>query len=540
MPQKEFLPSFCRFVLIFSVFVLGFIVSPEIHAQKSKTQTKTSTGQKDKTGDKKTSQKEQSSKKEQLSKSEAKKREAERLAAEKRRQEEARRVEEERKRQEQARLAEERRRQEQARQATLEAQRRREQQRREAEARIRSVNQNLREETIENILHDDLTGEDLNVRRAAINALGDHAGTVVVLDPQTGRILSVVNQDWGLRKGFKPCSTIKLVTGIAGLNEGLIDQDGNISFSGGRSPLDLTDALAYSNNRYFQNVGGYVGYEKMMNYARLLGLGEMTGVNADGESPGSLPPPKTGFPLNRMSSHGDDFAVTPLQLATLVSAITNGGYLLTPHVFRTQNEQVSYRRNVRRQIMLSPQVMQGLIPGMIGAVNYGTGKLAFDSKMNIGGKTGSCIGQGSWLGLFASVAPVVNPKIAVVVVLRGSGERGKYAAGVAGNVYRQLGIKYTPQIPNNLAKTQPILNPRPKVDPKTAEKLSDEEDEEISDENTKEGDSLNNKNKVKKQTSVTTKPETTITNNNPIIVNSANPTVSPTPTKTRPRIVKLP
>lgn len=67
------------------------------------------------------------------------------------------------------------------------------------------------------IAKDDVTGEDPEVRRIAVNALGNHAGTVVVMDPMTGRVYSMVNQEWPLRRGFKPCSTINLVIGVAGL-----------------------------------------------------------------------------------------------------------------------------------------------------------------------------------------------------------------------------------------------------------------------------------------------------------------------------------
>ncbi|HYP51320.1 MAG TPA: penicillin-binding transpeptidase domain-containing protein, partial [Pyrinomonadaceae bacterium] len=255
----------------------------------------------------------------------------------------AERRERERKEAEARREAERR---EAERRAAIEAeQRRREQARREAIARARAFEQGLRDETVANILKDDLTGEDMEVRRAAINALGERAGSVVVMDAQNGRVVSMVNQEWAARKGFKPCSTIKLVTGVAGVNEKVINEFGEVTTASSR--LDLTDALAYSNNVYFQKVGGSVGYNKMMNYARELGLGAPTGINLPGESAGKLPEPKSGFPLNRMSSHGDDFEVTPLQLAVKVSAITNGGKVLKPHVVRNQQEQISFRPIMR-------------------------------------------------------------------------------------------------------------------------------------------------------------------------------------------------
>ena len=373
----------------------------------------------------------------------------------------------------------ERERREQERRAAVEAeQRRREQARREAIERARAFERGLRDETVSNILADDTTGEDMDVRRAAINALGKRAGTVVVMDAQNGRVVTAVNQNWAIRKGFKPCSTVKLVTGVAGINEKVINQFGEITTTSSR--MDLNDALAYSNNGYFQKVGGSIGYNKMMSYSRELGLGVPTGINMPGESAGQLPEPKNGFALNRMSSHGDDFEVTPIQLATMVTAISNGGKLIKPQVARSQPEKVSFRPTVRRQLTVPQRTLQQVLPGMMGAVNYGTARRANDSSLNIGGKTGSCIGQGTWLGLFASVAPVVNPKYAVVVVTRGQAERGKWAAAVAGKVYQALGSRIRAMNPPQpmIANSQPVIAPpKPKIDAQTAAKISAAEDD---------------------------------------------------------------
>src|ERR1700704_3314178 len=178
-----------------------------------------------------------------------------------------------------------------------EARRRAEAARQAAIARQRALDEGMRNEVEANIAKDNTVGEDLEVRNAAIAALGHHAGTVVVMDPMTGKIYSVVNQEWALRRGFKPCSTVKLVTGVAGLEEKVISPFETTNVSD-KYQLDLTDALAYSNNTYFQHVGGQVGFEKMMSHARDLGLGEKTGVNAPSEYSGRLPAEKTGFALN--------------------------------------------------------------------------------------------------------------------------------------------------------------------------------------------------------------------------------------------------
>lgn len=318
------------------------------------------------------------------------------------------------------------------------ARRRAEAARRAAIARQRALDQAARNEVQSYIAKDDPSGEDPEVRRVAVSALGNHAGTVVVMDPKTGRVYSIVNQEWGLRRGFKPCSTIKLLTGLAGLNEKIITPSDTTAVSD-RYHIDLTDALAYSNNTYFQNVGGKVGFEKMMAYARELGLGAKTGINAPNEFAGQLPSQKTGSAVNHMSSHGDDFAVTPIQLANLVSSMANGGKLMAPRIPKTAEDA---KPKVRRQMNIEADSFQRMVPGMVGSVNYGSGKRAYDPQQTVAGKTGTCKEEGNWVGLFASYAPLVNPKLAVVVIARRSDGRGHFPAAVAGQIYRDLNHRF--------------------------------------------------------------------------------------------------
>lgn len=291
----------------------------------------------------------------------------------------------------------------------------------------------FRQQTIDNISLDDVEGEDLEVRRVAINALGNYAGTVVVMEAQTGKILTIINQNWAIRESFKPCSTIKLVTGIAGLNENLINKDGDVSARKHR--LDLSDALAYSNNEYFQWVGENLGSDKMIYYAKMLGLGLPTGINAYGEAGGRLP---FGNENPRIYSHADDFTVTPLQLAVMVSAISNGGKLVVPQIQQASFEQANFQGYMRRQVDLPRKNLTGVATGMKGAAKYGTARSGVDYSLGIAGKTGSCIENGSWVGLFASVAPIENPKYAVAVIMRGQNARGKYAAAISGKIYEFL------------------------------------------------------------------------------------------------------
>lgn len=305
-----------------------------------------------------------------------------------------------------------------------------------AASRITLSDKTLRAQSQKAIERDNLANEDPYVRQAALEALGQHAGTVVVMNPKTGQVYAIVNQEWGVRTAFKPCSTIKIVTGLAGLSEGLIDPLRAMDVIDRNEMLNLGQALAISNNGYFQTIGSELGFEKMLDYALRLGLGRRTGINLSGESAGRIPVKVPAYGVGRMSSHGDDFAVTPLQLAVLISAVANNGAIVQPHI-GLGPRRVSYRVD-NNSVRVPLWSWQQVLPGLKGAVKYGTAKRAFDADNRIAGKTGSCIGQGSWLGLFTSYAPVADPQVAVVVVTRGLGERGKYAAAVAGKVHQAI------------------------------------------------------------------------------------------------------
>lgn len=381
-------------------------------------------------------------------------------------------------REKQAKIADQKRRAEQLQRekVLLEQKRRRDQTLREQQAKKANFERGLRTKTVENISNDNTSGEDLEIRRAAVNALGNRAGTIVVLEVQTGKILTIINQDWAIRESFKPCSTIKLVSAIAGVNENLINDNGKIvsnSFA-----MNLDDALAFSNNAYFQKVGANLGSNKMISYAQMLGLGAPTGINAENETGGKLP---FGNNNLRIYSHGDDFQVTPLQLAVMVSAISNGGRLIVPKIPRNDYEKANFQGFYRNQINLPKENLRGVIPGMVGAASYGTASRGVSSALSVAGKTGSCIGNGSWVGLFASVAPIQNPKFAVVVITRGQNERGKFAAAVAGQIYQVLRSRFEQKDKQLIAKIPTELKPQKQTDAQTSEKLDDADSEDSDD-----------------------------------------------------------
>ena len=286
---------------------------------------------------------------------------------------------------------------------------------------------------------DVIDGEDLRVRRAAVDALGPFNGSVVVVDPTSGRILSMVNQKLALEGAYQPCSTIKLVASLAALSEGMIDKDTRLRLSR-RATMDLTTAIARSNNPYFANLGEKLGFEKVYHYGKLYGLGEKAGYDLPGESPGIFPDRKPReVPVGMMTSFGEAIGITPLQLAALVSSIANGGTLYFLQYPHNEAEIESFTPRVKRFLDIRAAVPM-LKPGMLGATDFGTARRAnYDPNEPIYGKTGTCSDARTHLGWFGSFNEVGGRKLVVVVLLTGGrGISGPVASGVAGQVYKNL------------------------------------------------------------------------------------------------------
>src|SRR5215813_1527315 len=300
-----------------------------------------------------------------------------------------------------------------------------------------------RERAVDPTLGDIAENDDPIVRAAAVEALGKYNGSVVAVDPNTGRILTVVNQKMAYSDGAIPCSTIKPTIALAALEENVITRDTMLRV-GRRKYMNLTDAMAHSNNEFFEQLGARMGFETVSKYGRLLGLGELAGYNLPDEHPGSFPtqPPAFGG-VARMSSFGEGIQVTPLQLAALAAAFANGGtlyYLQYPH---SQEEVDNFQPRIKRDLNIGnvlPQVREG----MLAAVLYGTGRLSADPGGDETplGKTGTCDDRTnpSRIGWFLSYADETHPRIALAVLLRGNTRRvkGPTAAQVAGHIYRDL------------------------------------------------------------------------------------------------------
>jgi len=285
-------------------------------------------------------------------------------------------------------------------------------------------------------------GEDPVVRQAAIDALGNMNGTVVAIEPTSGRILAMVKQKLALSSCAQPCSTIKLSVALAALSEGLISKETPVSL-GGNYRMNLTTALAHSNNAYFEAVGRKLGFEKVAYYAHQYGLGELAGYDISGEQLGEYPDapiPASLGGVGKMCSFGEGVSMTPLQLGAMVSAIANGGTLYYLQHPTTPEQVAEFQPRVKRQLDIAP-VIPDLSDGMAGAVQYGTARslrLNFNEE-EILGKTGTCSHDGTRFGWFASYANTSAGRVVVVIFLEGGRPTfGPKAAEIAGRMYRNM------------------------------------------------------------------------------------------------------
>ncbi|HTZ74526.1 MAG TPA: penicillin-binding transpeptidase domain-containing protein [Candidatus Aquilonibacter sp.] len=289
---------------------------------------------------------------------------------------------------------------------------------------------------------DVVLADDPVVRQAAIDALGHEKGSVVAVDPTDGRILTIVGQKMAYSAGFEPCSTIKPFIALAALKEGVITRETMLPIAP-RRYMDLTEAMAHSNNKFFEEVGTRLGFEREIKYDAEFGLGQKVGYDLPLEQPGSLPPSPPLFGgVARMSSFGEGIRITPFQLASLVSTLANGGtqyYLQYP---RNEQEVQDFQPRVRQQLDIAP-IAPDIRQGMLAAVLYGTAKQSFDpyGEQDLG-KTGTCNDEtlGGRLGWFASYADQEHPKIVIVVLLHGGARiiSGPHASEIAGRIYRTL------------------------------------------------------------------------------------------------------
>jgi beta-lactamase class D len=284
-------------------------------------------------------------------------------------------------------------------------------------------------------------GEDPVVRQAAIDALGGMNGTAVVIDPSNGRILAMVNQKLALSPGAEPCSTIKITVAMAALSEGLVNRDTMVQLPGFR--MNMTMALAKSNNLYFEALGRELGFERVRHYANQFGLGELAGYNIEGEQLGVYPDqelPASEGGVGRMCSFGQGVSLTPLQLGAYVAALANGGTLYYLQHPASVQDALAFEPRVKRTLDIAKYVPD-LQEGMAGAVQYGTARSlhATFHDFPVFGKTGTCSDNGTRFGWFASYSTAPQGSLVTVFFLEGGRPTfGPRAAELTGEFYKNL------------------------------------------------------------------------------------------------------
>jgi len=338
---------------------------------------------------------------------------------------------------------------------------------------------------------------------AAIEKTRATAGSVIVMNPNSGEILAMANwprfnpnaaneapaesrMNRAVSALYEPGSTFKLITLAAAFdqditrpNEVFDCENGAIYIAGHRirdhkpfGLLNVADILAQSSDVGAIKIAVRLGAPKFHDYIRAFGFGSPTGVDLPGESRGLLHRLENWSAISIGSvSMGQEIGVTPLQLVTAVSAIANGGMLMKPHIVQAikRGERIVHAEGplaaTEPRRVIRPETAATLRRLMEGVVLSGTGKLARLDGWTAAGKTGSAqkidpaTGRYSPTQLIASFtgfAPINNPAVAILVSLDspvGLHEGGQVAAPVFKRTAEQV-LSYL-DVPRDVP-----LNPR--------------------------------------------------------------------------------
>ena len=338
---------------------------------------------------------------------------------------------------------------------------------------------------------------DINVQMEAERGLGEKAGAVVALEPDTGEILALASapsfdpnlfvggitySDWkellddprkplmnrAIQDQYPPGSTFKPVTALAALENDTVTGStqffcsGSIYFGrifrcwkeGGHGVVDLYKGIVQSCDVYFYEIGKKISIDSIAKYANALGLGVPTGVELESEASGLVPSTKWKLRTKREKWYQGEtlsvaigqgyLAVTPIQAARMIATLVNGGKLYKLHLVANDNVNTKPESIVE----LNPEHVEMIKKALVGVVydHSGTGGAARSNIVSIGGKTGTAQVIGSAArekdladqykdhAWFVAFAPQNNPKIAVSVLVEHGGHGGSAAAPIAKNV----------------------------------------------------------------------------------------------------------
>jgi penicillin-binding protein 2 len=354
---------------------------------------------------------------------------------------------------------------------------------------------------------------DLRAQKKAEELLKGVAGAVAAMDPQTGQILALASspsfdqnifvdgmshEQWdslvsnplrplenkAIQGEYPPASTFKIITAIAGLEEGVIDKNTTLFCPGwykygnrvyrcwkaaGHGDTNVVKALAESCDVFFYQVGQKLGIDRLSMYAIASGLGSPTGIDLDHEAAGLIPTAEWkkrrigvdwqgGETLSVAIGQGYDLA-TPLQMLVFISAVANGGKIYKPLILKSVYSSegsviLESKKQLTGKLPVSKQTLKIIKEGLWNVVNNqkGTAWIAHIDDLDISGKTGTAqvVGRSKEHGLseeelahrlkshawFVAYAPSEDPKIAVSVIVEHGGHGSSAAAPIAREVIK--------------------------------------------------------------------------------------------------------
>jgi cell division protein FtsI (penicillin-binding protein 3) len=339
------------------------------------------------------------------------------------------------------------------------------------------------------------------VERELATGIQEHraaAGVAIVMDPWTGEVLAMASEptfnpnafadvDPELRRNravmdsYEPGSTFKTVTASAGLEEGVITPDTLIECAPGyitigsrvvrdthpNGTLTFTNVIVKSSNVGAIRTGFRIGADRMLRYVRRFGFGTRLSLDLPGEQAGTVWPELTETALASVSM-GYQISVTPLQMATAVSSIANGGQLIRPRLLRAivrgNTRQVIAPEVIRRTV--SAETAATLTRIMEEVVEAGTGKSARIDGYTIAGKTGTAAkledGQYSkqkYMASFVGFFPSRKPALTVIVVID-TPRKGSYFGGsVAAPIFKRIAESAIQHLglPRTIDPEQPVM-----------------------------------------------------------------------------------
>ena len=267
---------------------------------------------------------------------------------------------------------------------------------------------------------------------------------------------------------YEPGSVFKCVTVAAALEEGVVSEDYDFTCTGsilvadtiyncwrheGHGHETLPDLLMNSCNPFAITVARLLGTEKYYKYFEAFGFAETTGIDLPGEaSPveGSNYHSYSDFGISQLSSYsfGQTFQVSPIQMITAISAIANGGKLMTPYVVGKElDEEGNVLRTAQPQVkrqVVSESTAARVRDMMEQVVSEGTGKNAYVAGYHVAGKTGTSEklqNKGQYIASFVGFAPADDPQIAILIAIdepQGEHGGGAIAAPVASQVLESI------------------------------------------------------------------------------------------------------